>query len=978
MTSATNTGTRNTSLKFAEELSKIVNQAWESGEFLSQVSLITSDLLRYWFEDSFIQMRNCNFHEGQKQAILNAIYVHEVLKSHSVSDMYTAVGQTASNTIVDSDFLGIVSNDTYNLSKYCIKMATGTGKTWVLQALLVWQYLNAKHTFNSDVQYTKNFLVVTPGLIVYERLLDAFRGKEGEDKKRNFDTADLKCFQDLFIPEKYRQDVFSFVQSSVADKIEIGHKVTGDGIIAITNWHALIDDTEETKSDIDIAGIDLSKTKELAEDVLPIKPGIASGNSLETLDNRFLRGGLVQYLAGLPNICVFNDEAHHIHENKSYGEVEEVKWLKALNTIANGKNANFIQVDFSATPYNVTGSGARRTKHYFPHIISNFELSKAMRIGLVKTFLLDERKEVASLANEDMEFKAIRDDRNKVIDLSDGQRLMLRAGLSKLKILEEEFVKHDNTKHPKLMVVCEDTDVSPLVADFLRSEGLSADDIMQVDSTKKGELKSEEWETLKQKLFNLDKQTQPKVVVSVLMLREGFDVDNICVIVSLRSTEAPILLEQVLGRGLRLMWRDKAYEEVKAENRHRIYDEKEAPINYLDTLFVVEHPAFKKFYEDLDKNLIIGDKGELPEGGKTLGDIVTANLKDGFEKYDMFWPVIIQDKEETLNGTELSVQNMQPLTGWTLAQLKQMVPNDNAERFISQELQVQTRFGEYKVKGDIFTAKSYNEYLQKMLNAIISNMVKVSVRGKTKLPLMQIDQSLLVATIDKFIRTRLFNEPFDPMVENNWRVLIVTKAQVIEHTMKELSKAIYEMHNNVDVHDSIVEKHYFSSIPSLIGRDNFSLNIVKSIYDKTFYPSNKGGLEKDFLEACDADGEVERLIKINENKHTFAKLRYLRSDGMLATYYPDFMVKLADKIYIVETKASNQVDNPDVKQKKIGAVDWINKINELTPEQRMNSIWAYVLLTDTNFYARQAQNAGIKDILEMSKMTRNKAEGVLV
>ena len=61
--------------------------------------------------------------------------------------------------------------------KYCMKMATGTGKTWVLQTLMIWQILNVNR-YRDDPRFTRNFLVVAPGLIVYDRLLDAFMGKE--------------------------------------------------------------------------------------------------------------------------------------------------------------------------------------------------------------------------------------------------------------------------------------------------------------------------------------------------------------------------------------------------------------------------------------------------------------------------------------------------------------------------------------------------------------------------------------------------------------------------------------------------------------------------------------------------------------------------------------------------------------------------------------------------------------------------------
>lgn len=99
--------------------------------------------------------------------------------------------------------------------------------------------------------------------------------------------------------------------------------------------------------------------------------------------------------------------------------------------------------------------------------------------------------------------------------------------------------------------------------------------------------------------------------------------------------------------------------------------------------------------------------------------------------------------------------------------------------------------------------------------------------------------------------------------------------------MKNVSQSIYDMQNSIDIVDAVVDKVYFSSIDKLKMRENFSLDIRKSPYEKTAYPSNKGQFEKDFLEFADRDGEVERLLKVNENYHTFAHLKYIRTDGLL-------------------------------------------------------------------------------------------------
>lgn len=961
-----NTGTKDTPLKFAKQLSNIINQEWDNGTFITKVTPVTQDLLRFWFSPAFCDTRYINFHKGQKQAILNTIYCHEILKTDSILSMY----QQASEDLLSPDFFNYIKVDKFQHPKYCIKMATGTGKTFVLNALLIWQYLNAKYKeVEREVKFTKNFLLVAPGLIVYERLLDAFLGKEDENGARNFDSSDIKKNVSLFIPEKYRQTVFSFIQNNVVKKEEIGNKITGDGIIAITNWH-LLAGVEEENLDTEISP--LNNPERIIKELLPITPGVTSGHDLNTIDNRFLKGGEIDYLKSLDNICVFNDEAHHIHENKQNGIISEVEWQKSLNYISENKSRNFIQIDFSATPYDVTGSGQKRTKHYFPHIVVDFELKEAIKEGLVKTIAIDKRKEIATIENENLDFKALRDGKN-IIGLSEGQRLMLRAGLAKLKILEDEFTKEGDNKYPKMMVMCEDTKVSPFVCEFLKQEGLSDDEIMQIDSDKQGSVKESEWKEIKQKLFNVDKHSKPKVIVSVLMLREGFDVSNICVIVPLRSTDSSILLEQTIGRGLRLMWREKDYQEIKAENRYKMFVEKQNPNNYLDILSIIEHPAFIEFYNDLENGMIVDEK-EMPKKENILGDIITVGLKKEYDKYDFYIPTIVSDKEEILKLGELNTENFNKLH-WTLDQLKSMVQNYGDECFYSEELLVKTRFGDYKVSAKLFNANSYNEFLSRMLEAITNNIARVG--GHSSYPVMQINQIALIEVIDKYIRTKLFGEEFNPQENNNWRVLMVARTGILEHIMKEVSQSIYDMQNNVEIIDATIIKNYFSQVEKLKMRENFCLDIQKSIYEKTAYPSNKGEYEKEFLLFADKDANVQKLLKINENYHTFAFMKYIRSDGLLSSYCPDFILKINDKIYLVETKAQKDIEQINVKQKQKSAIDWCQKINELNQNDRMNSIWNYSIVDDNTFYMMKSKGASIEDILEYCKLTNNKIEGKL-
>lgn len=969
--------TQDLPLKFAEQLSVLVNTEWENGEFLKKVTPITQELLKFWFTSSFTDNRMVNFHKGQKQAILNTIYCHEVLKTKNLFGLY----QVASNGLLENAGLcNALMEEKYSHPKYCIKMATGTGKTWVLNALLIWQVLNAKEYTSENTVYTKNFLLVAPGVIVYERLLDTLLGKEQPDGKRDFLTSDLRKHQDLFIPARFRDTVFAFVQNNVVKKEEIGHKITGDGIIAVTNWHQVKEDNESIMASNEKVDA-ISDPSKCISEIIPIQPGKDNGHSLDVIDNSYLKEDKLEFLSKLPSLCVFNDEAHHLYGMSK--KEEDLEWQKSIYRLAESKEDNFIQIDFTATPYHNStsanryraGKQGRKTqpmKDYFPHIIVDFDLKKAINNGLVKIIGIDKREEFSSISNDDLNFKSVRDN-GKVIALSAGQRAMLKAGLAKLKILEEEFVKFDKDKHPKMLVMCEDTSVSPLITDFLLQEGLKENDILQIDSNKKNEVSQKEWDRIKQKLFNIDKNPSPKVIISVLMLREGFDVNNICVIVPLRSAQSSVLLEQTVGRGLRLMWRgERIYEDIHRDNLDKL-KRHETINNRLDYLSIIEHPTFMQFYDELERGLVVEEKETLRRDS-ILGDIITVGLKDNYDKYNLFFPQILKEQEEIIKSEELSVKNLRPFEGYSLSQLKQFLANRKDEQFYTQDLITETRFGKYQVSADLFSASSYNDFLTKIVGYITQNVVVV---GRTKYPVMSINRVSLLRMLDNYIRYTLFNTEFNPTEGNNWKILMLVEKGIIQHILVQISQIIYDMQNNVSKEDAIVVKHWFSEVPSIKMRANFSLDIQKSIYTKTQYPSHDGQFEKDFLEFADKDSEVKKLIKIDPNYHLFVALRYVSTDGFLRSYFPDFIVKIGNDIFLVETKAQKDLDNANVRQKEKSALSWCKQINSLTPENRMDSEWHYVILDDTTFKELKKKNASLLSILKSCQLTINRINNTL-
>ena len=181
------------------------------------------------------------------------------------------------------------------------------------------------------------------------------------------------------------------------------------------------------------------------------------------------------------------------------------------------------------------------------------------------------------LAAETLDFKAVRKKPEsgkklgEIIGLSQGQMLMLEIGREKLENLSQEFQSKGITKKPVMMVLCEETTVAKMVTEhfkrFTDSEGFPYDEkkVMEIHTDMK---EAELEEPAKADKID-DDSNALNIVISVLMLREGFDRRNICIIVVLRATEADLLLEQIVGRGLRLMF-------PKPEDNNSVWQLKEA------------------------------------------------------------------------------------------------------------------------------------------------------------------------------------------------------------------------------------------------------------------------------------------------------------------------------------------------------------------------------------------------------------------
>jgi type III restriction enzyme len=154
-----------------------------------------------------------------------------------------------------------------------------------------------------------------------------------------------------------------------------------------------------------------------------------------------------------------------------------------------------------------------------------------------------------------------------------------------------------------------------------------------------------------------------------------------------------------------------------------------------------------------------------------------------------------------------------------------------------------------------------------------------------------------------------------------------------------------------------------SELESIVVRTSSSIEVTKCIFPRQPFPSHGGGLERDFMAWADNDTKIEALLKINEYGHDFLRRPYLKSDGMPAQYSPDFLVRTADRVYLVETKAQSALSDANVQRKKRSAVSWVNSVNKLEPSQRSDRTWHYALAGESALTSYRKNNGSASDFL---------------
>jgi type III restriction enzyme len=323
-------------------------------ELYPNVTRVTKDLLHYWFlnEDRLVTQ---NLFFAQREAIETAIYLNEVAGRSNPGQHVLDNLHKANHSYVESpeDFLPRVS----------FKMATGTGKTVVMGALIVYHFLN-RTEYPADTRFADYFLLVAPGITIRDRLgvLKVDTSSTSQSKK-----ADYYAERDL-VPHRYRTQL-----GELNAKIEL------------TNYHAFMPRTLQGNKKSPMDG----KMHYNSQGELEKQEALEDWNQVV---NRVLK----KFKSGR-RLLILNDEAHHCYKPKAKGKTTDSEndenkkaavWFTGLTQIAQRFKVTHVY-DLSATPYYLTGSGYEPYT-LFPWVASDFGLIEAIEAGLVKIPFLPE------------------------------------------------------------------------------------------------------------------------------------------------------------------------------------------------------------------------------------------------------------------------------------------------------------------------------------------------------------------------------------------------------------------------------------------------------------------------------------------------------------------------------------------------------------------------------------------------------------
>ncbi len=470
--------------------------AWRRKEYAG-ITGITRNLLTFWRD----QRREKKFFFCQLEAIETLIWLTEASRAEKQGI--------------------VIPSDGGDFERWCCKMATGTGKTIVMAMVIAWQSIN-KATYPNDPRFSRNILVMTPGLTVKSRLR-VLRPEYGNNV----------------------YDEFEIVPGSMREKLFHAN-------IIIHNWHTLMPNEDVPRSVVRLGG---ESDRVFARRIL--------GHNLD-------------------NVVVINDEAHHAYRSQTEStaapeEMERDKqWIEGLDKIHSARNIMHC-FDFSATPFVPSGKNVTEDA-LFDWVVSDFSLNDAIESGLTKTPRISIRDDAGKFSEDyrsrfyhiymDDEVKSDLNrnasPRERLPDLVVNAYMLLGRDWTEVK---REWDKRGHPVPPVLITVCNKTHTAARVTRAFKNnmfglDGLSdPKHILHVDTVtmRKAEAQESagqnEAEELRRKIDTVGKRGelggQIRNIVAVQMLSEGWDARNVTHIMGLRAFSSQLLCEQVIGRGLR-------------------------------------------------------------------------------------------------------------------------------------------------------------------------------------------------------------------------------------------------------------------------------------------------------------------------------------------------------------------------------------------------------------------------------------------
>jgi type III restriction enzyme len=613
-----------------------------------------------------------------------------------------------------------------------------------------------------------------------------------------------------------------------------------------------------------------------------------------------------------------------------------------------------MQCDFSATPF--FGKGTQ--KKYFVHIVYDYDLIEAMHAMLVKQLFLENRKQATSV---DLDFRAKRE-KNKhgekldITGLSRGQKLLLEIGRKKLESLSQDFQSSQISKKPVMMVLCEETSVAGMVKEYFQNIADPCN--MPYDERKVMEihtdLKEEELYNARSRLDKIDDNDDPlNVVISVLMLREGFDRRNISVIVILRASEADLLLEQIIGRGLRLMFPRTESEIIWKSKIRALEDIKnnKPPRSSFDILFVVDHPRFEKFYQNLRKDGYLIGSGNI-SNVRTLGDIIPVEATPTrISNYDIAWPVQIF---ENGNIHELATIDVSKFPSYNNTQSfcdlqKYLRGLETADNHVDKKTKA------WKFNKDVF---SYNLFLLEASHAVAE---------EGKIPIFSSHLADIAKIIDEYVSNYLFMTKID--FDRSKNSIILNYIPVFNFIVKHVRITLLQLATMKN--DYVGKWRKLSDVHRLMLTEKNSIECNKAIYPRQGFSTKGDNFEKKFmLDVLEQSPEVLSYARFDK-RHGFS-IPYRDDHGILQRFGVDFIIKTNEKIFLLETRSDEESTDNVITTKAKATHNWCHAVSIFSPIGNMPQAgdWEYLVLSRKLFESNT--NLSFNKFVPLCKELRNR------